>query len=714
MKMFRPALSGILLGFLVLSSTCMQAQQSRPDKCGTMPLLEAAFKKDPLLKARFEKQELELQQLIAERNNNPALRPEASLTVPVVFHIVLPNPSVVTDAQVQAQLDTLNKDYAGLNGDSVKIPSYFKSLFGHAGIQFCLARRTPDNKPTTGIVRYTTTQSSFSTNDGVKHASTGGADAWNTSNYLNVWLCPLSGGLLGYSTFPNSGSASLQGVVIEYRSLPGGAYTTYNQGKTMTHEIGHYFNLYHVWGDDNGACTGTDYVGDTPNQADATYGAHTGVLTDACSTTSPGIMYQNYMDYSDDGSMEMFTLQQVTRMLAAASAYRSSLFSSNGCTPLALPNYDAATEAINTPAARLCSSGFTPIVTIANKGAATLTSLSISTQLDENAAVTTSWSGSVAALDSFVFTLPAMSVSTGPHTLTIYTSRPNGNTDQQTGNDTLRMTVTWYDLFTPPITEGFEGLAYPPTGWDIVNEDGAITWEKTTAAASTGSNAIVIRNYDDANTGTHDYLRLPQVIISNADSAYLTFRVAAGIAAASGAAFVWDTLEVLASTDCGATYSSLYKKWGASLSTTNRSFTGAYTPVNGEWRKDSVNLTGYIGQGQLLLAFRNTNEGVNNTWLDDINLYKKIINPNLKRKGFLITPSPTTGLVNVDFYPNPDNLQGIAIYSYSGQLVAQTMVSRGVSSNHYSFNLDRYAAGIYVVKLVFADRVVTQKLLKTN
>ncbi|MFN9955391.1 MAG: M43 family zinc metalloprotease, partial [bacterium] len=139
--------------------------------------------------------------------------------------------------------------------------------------------------------------------------------------------------ILGYASFPGEGLAVEQGVVIDYRSLPGGAYTQYNQGKTLVHEAGHYFNLYHIWGDDNGRCTGTDFVDDTPNQGDATEGCFTGIRTDNCTAGGTGIMYQNYMDYSFDNCMLLFTTGQASRMVAAAEQFRPGLFQSDACTP---------------------------------------------------------------------------------------------------------------------------------------------------------------------------------------------------------------------------------------------------------------------------------------------------------------------------------------------------------------------------------------------
>ncbi|HEX8357555.1 MAG TPA: hypothetical protein VF610_09095, partial [Segetibacter sp.] len=236
-----------LLGFVIFISFAASAQKTArtvEERCGTMTRLAAKFERNPALKARFENQRTQFNEALREgqfksfeRTAREAGSGERTFTsIPVVFHIVSRTPANITDLQIQAQLDSLNKDFAGINADSSKIPAYFKPLFGKSGIQFCLARRTPRNENTSGIERITTSQNSFSSNDNIKHASTGGADAWDTEKYFNVWLGTLSNNLLGYSTFPNEGPASEQGVVIDSRTLPRGSFTDYNTGKTLVHE----------------------------------------------------------------------------------------------------------------------------------------------------------------------------------------------------------------------------------------------------------------------------------------------------------------------------------------------------------------------------------------------------------------------------------------------------------------------------------------------
>jgi hypothetical protein len=708
---------------LILFSYCpflVQAQQKQAvGRCGTMAAQEGAFKRNPALKASFEKSVDAIQRAAATRQTAPsAQREEAgTLYIPVVFHIVLTNPGIVTDAQVQAQLDTLNKDFAGLNGDSVKIPAAFKPLFAKGKIQFKMAQRSPEDEPATGIERYTTTKSSYSVDDYIlKYKNYGGADAWDPDRYLNIWITNISGGILGYATFPGGSVKAEQGVVILYSSLPGGTAAPYNKGRTLTHETGHYFFLYHIWGDDNGACSSTDYIGDTPNQANETGGCPNGIVkTDACTTAAPGIMYQNYMDYTDDDCMMMFTLLQATRMETALNQNRVSLLASNGADPVVLKNINASLRSINAPAIRVCTPVFAPSITLRNLGVQTLTSASIYASIDGGTPVKTAWTGSLISRNSANITLSNLTAVTGKHVLKIYITDPNGSVDGEMKNDTLVTNFQYYPPVAPPLTEGFESSTFPPQAWDIVNPDAYYTWERVTGVAKTGNASVVIRNLDYAQNDQKDYLRLPLVTIAEADSAFLTFQVAAAVQTDPATANnVWDTLQVLVSTDCGNTYTSIYKKWGSSLITRKTAVTSSFVPAANEWRKDSVNLTGYINQGPIMVAFLNTSEYENNVYLDDVNLYKVFINPNLKARGILMTPNPTSGVVSIQFYPNPTNLRGIAIFDFNGRKIIERQIGNNGGANRYDFDLGPYASGIYTVRVVYTDKTVTQKVLKVK
>ncbi|MFN8285554.1 MAG: T9SS type A sorting domain-containing protein [Chitinophagales bacterium] len=333
----------ILLPLVFITSlftiTSLQAQH----RCGSMDVLNQQMA-DP----KFAAARQQIEQQTAAFLANPAnLGNRAVITIPVVVHVVYNTaPENISDAQIQSQIDRLNLDYRKLNTDNSSVPSVWQSLAADYQIEFCLASRDPNGNSTTGIRRVSTSTTSFSTNDNVKYTASGGDDAWPASSYLNLWVCDISGGILGYAQFPG-GAAATDGVVIDYLYFGtiGTATAPYDLGRTATHEIGHWLNLYHIWGDDGTACTGSDNVNDTPNQADENYGCPS-FPNISCSNGPNGDMWMNYMDYTDDACMYMFTNGQYARSSAlfAAGGARVSLTTSLGCqavTPLPIANFSA-------------------------------------------------------------------------------------------------------------------------------------------------------------------------------------------------------------------------------------------------------------------------------------------------------------------------------------------------------------------------------------
>ncbi|MFM2386234.1 MAG: hypothetical protein RL660_991, partial [Bacteroidota bacterium] len=245
-----------------------------------------------------------------------------AVTIPVVVHVLYNNATTnISDAQIQSQLTVLNADFRKLNSDANLVPSAFSGLAADCEINFCLATQDPSGAATTGIIRKSTTKTSFNADTDDAKFATNGSAAWDRNKYLNIWIVPsiTSGGqsgILGYAQFPG-GTASTDGVVIahNYFGTTGTATAPFNKGRTGTHEVGHWLNLYHIWGDDGAACTGSDLVGDTPNQGDENYGCPT-FPTSSCSNGANGDMFMNYMDYTDDACMYMFTAGQKARMQA--------------------------------------------------------------------------------------------------------------------------------------------------------------------------------------------------------------------------------------------------------------------------------------------------------------------------------------------------------------------------------------------------------------
>ena len=328
--------STLLVGVVALIAS-IQTYATNPQpsrvRCETTEHMHQLVLNNPKLMDQIQSDEQRLEQFIAANALN---RQANSVSViPVVVHIVYrTNGQNISDAQIQSQIDVLNEDFARLNTDASNTPSAFQSVASATLFQFCLARTDPNGNITTGIERRQTTVNSFNTNDSVKSYTGGGMDAWDVNRYFNIWVCNLGNLLLGYAEFPVSTHSNTYGVVINYDSFGrvGTVSPPYNEGRTSTHEIGHCFNLHHIWGDDGGACTGSDYVSDTPNQASETYGCRTFPAYDACTgSTGNGFMYMNYMDYSDDNCLNMFTAGQATRMSSSMNLFYPTLLTSTAC-----------------------------------------------------------------------------------------------------------------------------------------------------------------------------------------------------------------------------------------------------------------------------------------------------------------------------------------------------------------------------------------------
>ncbi len=310
--------------------------------CSAMDVLEQQLQQDPNLQERMAEIERHTQQII----RGGARAVNGVITIPVVFHIVYDTEDKnISDAQVQSQIDILNEDFRRINTDAVNTPADFLGVAADVEIQFCLASQDPNGFATNGITRTKTNVAQFSTNNDVKFDANGGKDAWPASDYMNFWVCDLSGGLLGYAQFPGD-LAETDGVVCDYlyTGNVGTATAPFDLGRTGTHEVGHWLNLRHIWGD--GGCGIDDGVSDTPTAGDPNY-------TEApCEYPGPNScdegpgdlpdMFQNYMDYSNDACMNLFTEGQKARMRALfeEGGARESLLSSPGCNLGADPTCD--------------------------------------------------------------------------------------------------------------------------------------------------------------------------------------------------------------------------------------------------------------------------------------------------------------------------------------------------------------------------------------
>jgi hypothetical protein len=304
-------------------------------KCGTENKRFEALARNPgLIKERqiieaFTKNWIE--------KDDAAKSGQTVVKIPVVVHVVWRTPDQnISDEQIKSQIDILNKDFRKLNFDANKTPAFFKNLVADVGIEFCLAARDPSGMVTNGITRTKTTVTDIGDKDRWFSTIRGGKDPWNNKKYINIWVCEAGEDLYGFAFLPGTADPlEADGLVIssEYFGSTGTAIASFpnHKGRTTTHEMGHYFNLEHLWGPDDSECEEGDEVADTPVQFEATYDCASYPLKDDCSPTDNGILFFNYMDYVDDECMYMFTEGQKKRMNASLNGFRSTLLGQTNC-----------------------------------------------------------------------------------------------------------------------------------------------------------------------------------------------------------------------------------------------------------------------------------------------------------------------------------------------------------------------------------------------
>jgi len=313
-------ISSLLLLFAISLFSFSPAQAQRT--CGTSEYMDNMMKSNPNLRYRLRAVEDQTK----ENVKSSVARVQGEIVIPVVVHVVYLNQEQnISDAQIKSQIKSLNDDFQRKNADRDQTPAIFQSVAANTGIRFQLADRDPQGNPTSGITRKKTYKASFYTNDNdVKYAAMGGVDPWPTDEYLNIWVCNLGLGILGYSQFPG-GPAETDGVVIGYKFFGtiGNLKAPFNLGRTTTHEVGHWLNLRHIWGD--GPCGTDDHVHDTPAADAPNQGCSFG--HSSCGSVN---MTQNFMDYTDDVCMNLFTQGQANRMRAlfAPGGHRHSLMES--------------------------------------------------------------------------------------------------------------------------------------------------------------------------------------------------------------------------------------------------------------------------------------------------------------------------------------------------------------------------------------------------
>ena len=585
----------------------------------------------------------------------------ATYVVPVVFHVIHNDEPIGTgtnipDEQLVSQINVLNKDFQRLNADAAQTPAEFLPVAGNLDIEFVLAKQDPEGLATTGIQRVQGTKTEWTLADNATFKS---LSYWPSENYLNIWVINFNdpSNFIGYAQFPESPLPGLEnsssdpltdGVVVNYRDigtvdeepLPGAFNLDpeFNKGRTTTHEVGHFFGLRHIWGDAS-SCSATDYVDDTPPQSTET----TGCPSHPQVSCSQDKMFQNYLDYTDDACMNLFTAGQVARMeiVLQNSPRRASLTSSPGAQPPAPVANDLGIRKITNPGTTSCGGTLAPSIEVRNYGTNAITSARIAFTLNGNPQETKDVALALNPLDIATITFAPINLPAPSSSLVGFQIlQTNGGPDGKVSDNQLAHTSEVPYIASVPYFEYFDTA--PPT-WSIQNPDQLTTWENVAVPnGMAGNRAMYINFYDYENKGVTDMLVGPVLDLSGVPEPLLKFDRA--YASFPGANYA-DRLTVIVVTDCNPDLSAgteIFNKSSGDpgFATAPDTFNPFVPTGASQWKSESISLAPFKSQGNVQIAFVGQNSNGNNLYLDNVFVFENLNDLALKE---MVSPSPVVG-----------------------------------------------------------------------
>jgi len=632
--------------------------------------------------------------------------------IPVVFHI-LHNGGVenISTAQVQDAVDILNRDYRLLNTDASAVQSVFQGMPSDIEIEFVLATKAPNGQCFSGITR-TQSALSYDGSDGYDQvmAIVNGNNVYNGSwpgdEYLNIFVCGDIGGAAGYTTNPSNwgGTQMTNGIWVLDDYVGSIGTSGIFSSRTLTHEVGHWLNLDHCWGNNNNpgnstSCSEDDNVDDTPRCIGVT----------ACITTSNTCSndavdgywssdvidnIENYMEYSY--CSKMFTDGQRSRMRAALTSGvggRNNLWKTSNLN---------ATGANGNPT--LCAAAFLVDRQLICQG----DSLQF---IDDSYNNVSGWSWSFQGGNPSVSTgqNPLIKYDTpGTYDITLSVNDPLGNVVSQTFNDYI--TVMGAPGRGTPVDEGFESISsLPSSDWFIYNPDNGPGFQVVSTAAATGSKSMKLDNTAGNNLEKDEFIS-STIDLSNISSATLSFKYAFAKRSTSNT----DFLQVLASNSCGDMW-AVRKNISAQQIATMNNTTANYTPGPNDWATVSISNfvpTYMVDNFRFKIAF--TNGGGNDLYIDDINISGPVsLQENETVFDFFVFPNPVNNIANVQFNlaENKDNIE-VGIYDMVGKKI-KNLYNGPLSQGGQDFSIDvsGLSKGVYFVSIISSDRRVTQKMI---
>ncbi|MFI5148106.1 MAG: M43 family zinc metalloprotease [Bacteroidia bacterium] len=667
--------------------------------CGTPAIYEKLYRDNPKMKAEFEANELVLknQDALDFMHGYRQMKTVSSAPtyiIPVVFHILHDyGPENISDAQVLDEVNILNRDYRKLNADTSVVDSVFKSIIADTKIEFRLAQIDPNGKCTNGIDRIASLQT-YIGDDNSK------LNPWPRNKYLNVWVVKtISNGAAGYAYLPsNFLSSTIDGILIlsNYIGSTGTGSTV--TSRALTHEIGHFFNLQHPWGNTNspGVSCGDDAVSDTPITKGWTHCA-TASTAKICNTSIEE-NYQNYMDYSY--CSRMFTLGQASRMtnaLNSATAQRNQLWTASNL---------SATGVLNTPVLCAPVADFMPNTPIMLCAGA---SYQFNYLLMAGQPSSWSWQFPGGTPSSSTDSFPTIQYATpGTYSVTLSETNASGtNSITRTSHVIVSPTTTTYT--SSSYSEGFENATALTSDWTMISPQGN-AWQRTTSAFSSGAASLKQHNAASILGQTESAVG-PSIDMTKIPSAAMTFR----LAFAQQATTDKDNLRVYFSNDCGQTWQLRYNKLGTALATTS-SLTGSFVPNSTQWRTETVGVSPYQSWTDMRFKFEIINGGGSDVFIDDINIYSSfagIQEQALGLNNLMLYPNPADDHTTIAFSTEDAHHVAIHIQDIAGREVMK-VCDQTLAAGEHSFRINTSVVlkpGIYITSIQINNQQVTRKLV---
>jgi len=670
--------------------------------CSTDEYYKKQMQNDPEFKKNQEALEAFTQEYI---KNAPLAKTTSTATyvIPIVFHIIHTGGSGnISDAQVIDQVQILNKEFQRQQADTVLTPAAFKSAAAPFSVEFRLATKDPNGNCTNGINRVYNSISNCSVDeDDPKSLS-----YWPSNKYLNVWLVQsmhyagqsgCAGG--GYATFPG-GSAVLDGINIrgDLISNIGTAATNSGwgnfKGRYLIHELGHWFNLRHIWGDAN---CGNDLVADTPPHVNSNSGCPNFPRNpnNSCGGGPNGEMYTDYMDYTNGPCLNMFTAGQVARMTACingAASGRNNLWSNTNriatgtADPYVYPVICTAVPDILPFGTIVVCAGDSVKFTDYSYGG-------------NSSSRTWNFFGSPATslTDSIVkvkYNFP------GVYNLTL-TKTYLSSSKTTTFTNKVYVLDSATSSHTMPYSESFENAATFASEWTAVNRNSdAADWQNVSTTNYTGNNCVSIANHNAIAPSTDDLIS-PAFDLSATASNTLTFRLHFATRTSTNS----DKLEVFVSNNCGQTWFSVYSKSGTTLRTVTNNINGSNTPApaSTEWREEKINIDDSYLTAKTRFRFTFTSGGGNNIFVDDINI-NGISTVGIKENSAIASvklfPNPANDVLNLNYtLKNKTGIQ-LEMTDVLGKLISSQTIDNTIEGeNRTSFNTSQLKNGVYFLQM---------------